>query len=165
MGMRKGFVFTMDVLIGLSLTVIILMTFAFFEFESILPEKQYEKLSYLADDVMNLLTFLEVRYIQDKPTVKRLIDEGALTEIDLDKSVLDLIASFFYMGNESIARNITEEVLEGLTDNICVNLTIDGLTIYNSSCILPIKDVTVATRIESGYEPGKAAYRLLQVLN
>ena len=110
---------------------------------------------------MHLLSYLEVRYIQDKPTVKRLIEDGVLTEMDLDKSVLDLIASFFYMGNQSIARNITKEILEGLTDDICINLTVDGQPIYNSSCISPVKDVTVATRIESGYEIGKPAYRYI----
>jgi len=155
--MNRGIVFTMDVLIGLSLLIMIVMTLAFFEFESILPEKKYERLNYLTDDIMNVLSYLQVKDVQDKPTVERLIEDGVLVGIDLDKSVLDLISSFWSAGNETIAENITREVLEGLTYDICLNLTMDGQNIY-SSCDTPAKDVTVVTRIESGYEPGKASY-------
>jgi len=155
--MRKGFVFTTDILIGSTLVILILLIFAFYEFESILPEKRYEKLTYIAEDTMDLLTNWKASDIQDKPTVNRLIAEGVLTERDLDKSVLDLIASFWYADNKTIARNISEEVLEGVAEDVCVNLTVDSLTIY-SSCPTPGKEIAVATRIESGYEPGKPAF-------
>jgi len=155
--MRKGFVFTTDILIGSTLVILILLIFAFYEFESILPEKRYEKLTYIAEDTMDLLTNWKASDIQDKPTVNRLIAEGVLTERDLDKSVLDLITSFWYTGNKSITRNISEEVLEGVTEDVCVNLTVEGEVMY-SSCPTSGKEVAVATRIESGYMPGEPAY-------
>jgi len=157
MGMRKGFIFTMDAMIAISIVIIIIITSAFVEFEMILPEKRYERLNYIADDTMNLLAYLEVRNIQDKPTINRLIEDGVLTEIDLNKTVLDLIASFWYKENKTIAENISREVLEGITDGICINLTTDIETIY-SSCDVSAEDVAVSTRIESGYQPGKPAF-------
>jgi hypothetical protein len=159
--MSRGFVFTMDVLIGLSLLIITMMTFAFFEFESVLPEKEYERLNYLTDDILNLLSYLEVRDAQDKPTINKLIEDGTLTDMDLDKSVLDLIASFWYNETETskeIARNISREILEGITDYVCINITVENETIYNSPCDTLAEDVAVAARIETGYVPGKPAY-------
>lgn len=135
------------------------MTISLFEFESILPEKRYERLSYMTDDIMNLLSYLEVKDIQDKPTIKRLRENNVLTDMDFKKTVLDLIASFWYNKTEEsqeIARNISEEVLGGLLGDICINLTTDTETIY-SSCDTPAEDVTVSTRIESGHAPGKPA--------
>jgi hypothetical protein len=94
--------------------------------------------------------------IQDKPTIKSLINDGVLDERDLNKTVLDLIASFWYKNNKTIAENISRDVLGGLYD-VCLNLTVDGQTMY-SSCNNKANDTAVSTRIESGYEPGKPAY-------
>jgi hypothetical protein len=158
--MKKGIVFTTDILIGSIFVVIILLVFAFYEFESIIPEKKYEKLNYVAEDTMDLMASLKANDISDKPTVSRLIDEGSLTERDLNKSSLDLIASFWYKGNKTIARNISEEVLEHITKDVCINLTVETETIY-SSCSTPAEKIAVATRIESGYEPGDSPFKYI----
>jgi hypothetical protein len=154
--MKKGFIFTMDAMIALSIVIIIILTSAFVKFETILPEKTYEKLNYIAEDTMNMLAYLQVYEIQDKPTIKSLINDGVLDERDLNKTVLDLIASFWYKNNRTIAENISRDVLGGLYD-VCLNLTVDGQTMY-SSCNNKANDTAVSTRIESGYEPGKPAY-------
>ncbi len=155
--MKKGFIFTMDAMIALSVMIMIVLTAAFVRFETILPEKRYEKLNYMAEDTMNLLEYLEVHEIQDTSTIKDLIESGELEKRDLNKTVLDLIASFWYKGNYSVAENISRDVLQGLTDTVCLNLTIGAETIY-SSCDTPTDKVAVSTRIESGYEPGKPGY-------
>jgi len=147
----------MDAMIALSIMIMIILTVAFVEFKTILPEKRYEKLNIVADDTMNLLAYLEVHEVQDTPTIKKLISEREILKRDLNKTVLDLIASFWYKGNYSIAGNITGEVLEGLTDDFCLNLTLGTETMY-SSCARSPTYVAVASRIESGYEPGKPAY-------
>jgi len=147
----------MDAMIALSVMIMIILTVAFVRFETILPEKRYEKLNYMAEDTINLLEYLEVHEIQDTPTIKYLMEKGELEKRDLNKTVLDLIASFWYKGNYSIAENISRDVLQGLTDDVCLNLTVGTETIY-SSCDTPTDKVAVATRIESGYEPGKPGY-------
>ena len=156
--MKKGLVFTMDVLMGLSLVIMIILTLGILRFESTLPEKEYEKLGYITNDIIDALSYLKAKEIQNQPTISNLIKEGVLTERDLDKSVIDLIASFWYTNNKTLAQNITREALQGITYNLCLNLTVDTETIYNSSCNTPVKDTAVATRIESGYEPGKPVY-------
>jgi hypothetical protein len=155
---KKGFVFTMDVLIGLGL-ILIIFIFAFLEFGTILPEKKYQKLNFIAEDIMNLLVYLQVKDIKDKPTVNQLINDGTITEKDMDKSVLDIIAGFWYKNNKTIAENITKETLGNITDAVNLKLSIDGQDIYSSSSsTTSAKEVAVASRIESGYEPGKPSY-------
>ena len=158
MAIKKGFVFTMDVLIGLGL-ILIIFIFAFLEFGTILPEKKYQKLNFIAEDIMNLLVYLQVKDIKDKPTVNQLINDGTITEKDMDKSVLDIIAGFWYKNNKTIAENITKETLGNITDAVNLKLSIDGQDIYSSSSsTTSAKEVAVASRIESGYEPGKPSY-------
>jgi hypothetical protein len=95
--------------------------------------------------------------VKDEPTISHLIDEGVITEKDMDKSVLDLIAGFYYKDNKTIAEGITKEVLGDIIDVVNVQLSVDGQNIYSSSTT-PARDVAVASRIESGYEPGKPTY-------
>ena len=153
----KGFVFTMDAIVAITIAIAMLATVAYMGFESIYPEKGYEELTYIADDIMNALTYLKVKEIKDKPTIQRLIEKKILSDADLEKSVLDLIGSFWYAGNTSIAENISREVLEGIVDNICLNLTLENQTIY-SSCDTQPKELVVSSRIETGYEAGRPVY-------
>ncbi len=155
--MKRGFIFTMDAMIALSVMIMIILTIAFVSFETVLPEKKYEKLNFVADDMMNLLAHLEVYEVQDTSTIEDLIGKGEIAKRDLNKTVLDLIASFWYKGNYTIAENISRDVLEGLTDDFCLNLTLGKETMY-SSCSSSPEDVAVSSRIESGYEPGKPGF-------
>lgn len=155
--MKKGFIFTMDAMIALSVMIIIVLSVAFVKFETILPEKTYERLNFIADDTMNLLAHLEVYEVQDTQTISKLKADGNITKRDLNKTVLDLIASFWYKGEYDTAWNISEDILQGLTDSVCLNLTISTETIY-SSCDTPTDKAAVSTRIESGYQPGKPVF-------
>jgi len=147
----KGFVFTLDVLVGLALLASIIFFISLPI--SIFPERTYEQLNFVADDVMNVLSELKAYEVDELPTIANLIEGGVLTSVDLNKTVLDLIASFWYAGNYTIAENISREVL-ALPPRYCVNLTIEAETIY-SSCEEVGKNVAVSSRIETGYEVGK----------
>ncbi|HDN74373.1 MAG TPA: VWA domain-containing protein, partial [Archaeoglobus sp.] len=153
----KGFIFTMDAIVAITIAIAMLATVAYMGFESIYPEKGYEELTYIADDIMNALTYLKVKEVKDKPTIRRLIEKKILSDADLEKSVLDLIGSFWYAGNASIAENISREVLEGIVDDICLNLTLENQTIY-SSCNTQPKELVVSSRMETGYEAGRPVY-------
>lgn len=149
----KGFIFTTDMIIGLSLAIIIVLSFVSLEFESILPEKRYERLNYVADDIVNLLSHLKTRSVSDKPTVSELVQNGILDDDDMNNTVLDLIGSLWYSGNESLAENISREVLEPFNDT-CINLTAEWQTIY-SSCTATPSNVATRAAISSGYEIGR----------
>lgn len=150
----KGIVFTTDVIIGLSFAIIIILAFISVEFESTFPEKRYERLNYVADDILNLLSYLKVRSIQDRPTIQTLIQNGTLKDEDLNKTVLDLIGSFWYADNRTLAENITKEILEELYDDFCISLTTSNESIY-SSCGINTQDIAVRAKIDSGYELGR----------
>ncbi|MEM7825090.1 MAG: hypothetical protein QXO27_03915 [Candidatus Aenigmatarchaeota archaeon] len=152
--MKKGIVFTTDMIVGLGMAIVIFLVFVSFEFESIVPQRKYEKLNYYADDISNLLSYLQVKSIENKTTVKKLIEDGILNEEDLNKTVLDLIGSFWYADNKTIAENISRELLENITKSICVNVSTDSSTIY-SSCNTSSQNVASRSRLASGYEVGK----------
>jgi hypothetical protein len=152
MGM-KGIVFTLDVIIAIIIGILI-VTFFPVRFETFYRESSYQNLGYIANDIINFLANLKVSAEKDKPTIKNLLESGVLKEEDLDKTVLDLIGSFWFAGNKSIAENISREVLENLTKGVCLNLTTDSTTIY-SSCYKEAKNIATASKITSGYEVGK----------
>jgi hypothetical protein len=82
-----------------------------------------------------------------------LIENGTIKQEDLNKTILDLIGSFWYSGNKTIASNITKEILENITKK-CFSLQTENETIY-SSCNSSSKTVSVAYALASGYEIGK----------
>jgi len=82
-----------------------------------------------------------------------LIENGTIKQEDLNKTILDLIGSFWYSGNKTIASNIAKEILENITKK-CFSLQTENETIY-SSCNFTSKTISVAYALASGYEIGK----------
>ena len=156
MGLRKGFVFSLDALIALSIILILIGGFILLKHQSLVPEKKYEQMSYIASDLMNVLAELRVYEVKDKPTISSLIESRVLTQADLNRTLLDLIGSFWGSKNYSIASNITKEVLD-FYNSSCVRLDIANETIY-SSCDKIEGSVAVSSMIESGYEVGKPIF-------
>jgi hypothetical protein len=148
----KGIAFTIDLILGISL-IILMLLFVPIRFESPYPEISYQKLSYNAQDVINILSTLKTHDIKDLPTVKSLINSAVLKERDMNKTVLDLIGSFWYSGNQTIARNIAADILSNIS-TFCINLTTGGETIY-SSCNTSSNMIAVSGKIASGYQVGK----------
>jgi hypothetical protein len=151
MGLR-GIVFTTDMLIGLSLAIFLIALIPS-QMESNYPEISFQYLSYEAEDLINLLANLKVSSFSNTPTISQLLSQNVISSQDLNRTLLDLIGTFWYSGNKTIASNITKEVLEGLSSN-CLSLQTQNETIY-SSCSFRPKNVAVSYRLESGYEIGK----------
>jgi len=148
----KGIIFTLDIL--LSIVIVILVFFAFSEIRPEgLEEKIFESLSFVSNDVLNVLTSLKV-YEVNTTTINHLISMGQIKEEDMNKTIIDLISSFWYSGNVSIARNISEEILSGF--DVCLSLETEDVIYQN--CNKTGKVYAVASRIETGYELGKPSY-------
>ncbi|MEM5836257.1 MAG: hypothetical protein QXR09_01400 [Candidatus Aenigmatarchaeota archaeon] len=148
----KGLAFTTDILIGLTLVISLIPLF-YFVIESNYPETSFQSLTYQANDLIEILANLKASSFSNTSTISMLLSNKIISETDLNKTLLDLIGTFWYSGNKSIASNITKEVLEGLTEK-CFSLQTHNETIY-SSCSSNPKTVSVAYRLESGYEIGK----------
>ncbi|MDI6806441.1 MAG: hypothetical protein QMD14_01340 [Candidatus Aenigmarchaeota archaeon] len=149
----KGIVFTLDVVIAI-ITGILILTLFPLRFETLHQEFSYQNLETATEDILNVLSHLRAESVKQKSTISYLLERGVLKKEDLNKTILDLIGSFWYTGNKSVAENISREVLENMTKNICLNLTTDNEVIY-SSCNTTPKAIAVSSKITSGYEVGK----------
>ncbi|MEM0473380.1 MAG: VWA domain-containing protein [Candidatus Aenigmatarchaeota archaeon] len=149
--MNKGSIFTLDIL--LSITIIILVAFVFQTLRSddFLQEKVYEKNFLASNDIISVISNLKV-YEANTSTITHLLNSGVINDDEKEKSVLDLITSFWFSGNVSISENISREILNNFDH--CVALFAENSLIY-SSCDLTDKPSAVSSRIETGYEMGK----------
>jgi len=116
-------------------------------------EISFQTNSIEARDIINVLSALKASSFSQAPTISYLIQSGLIKKEDLNKTILDLIGSFWYSGNKTIASNITKEVLENVTKK-CFSLQAENETIY-SSCNYTSKTISVAYALASGYEIGK----------
>src|SRR3972149_11741774 len=150
----KGFIFTTDAVMALTLVLIITFTVLILQLESLVPERNYEKSNFLASDIMNVLIHTNVGDVTDKPSVNAQITSGNITSQDFNRTVLDLIGSYWGFGNHTLAGNISKEVLEPFTADNCIALFLEEEGIY-SSCQQNNTDIALSTSLESGYEIGK----------
>jgi hypothetical protein len=154
-GMKKGFVFTMDTFLGLILVIAIILTFNFFKSDLGFKGRRYQKISYQSQDIIDVLSTLKVSETSNITIINQLISEGKISEEDFDKSLLDISTSFFYAGNETLAGQIIEGVLQNITSNVCLEVLVDSESIYQSCNRSSNKDYSVSTKIETGYEIDK----------
>lgn len=152
----KGFVFSLDAIISLSVVILLVSSFLLIRYQTLLPEKKYEQLSYIASDAINVLAELKVYEIRDNPIVKNLIESGNLSEKDFDRSVLDLIGTLWVSGKPSEAESIAKEILK-VYNHSCLRLEMENETIF-SSCEEISGNIAISSRIESGIEIGKPAF-------
>jgi hypothetical protein len=150
--MAKGIIFTADILIGIGLIVVFILS-SFLSKPETSQEISFQTNSIEARDIINVLSTLKVSSFSQTPTIKSLIENGTIKQEDLNKTILDLIGSFWYSGNKTIASNITKEILENITKK-CFSLQTENETIY-SSCTFTSKAISVAYALASGYEIGK----------
>ncbi|HIE41585.1 MAG TPA: DUF2341 domain-containing protein, partial [Candidatus Aenigmarchaeota archaeon] len=162
----KGMVFSIDIIIGLSLLLIILFTnYYIFSVPGIYEEKLYDRLSLISSDLLNTLSELKVyEALNLSPTIERLINN--LTEDEQETAVLNLILTLWAQGEDEnnetkkeLARNITYELINSI-GNFSFNLTIlvGNSTVYGFQNILQDKEIVVSTLIESTYSPEKPKY-------
>ncbi|MFH8080705.1 MAG: vWA domain-containing protein, partial [Candidatus Aenigmatarchaeota archaeon] len=151
--MKRGFVFTLDVLLSITIAIFIVIFLTKIQNETSVENLEFEYLNLMARDILSVLSNLKVYEVQSE-TINKLILAGEIREDDANKSVLDLIASFWYGGNKSLATNISKEILS-VFDDVCISLEADDVIYQN--CNKSGNVVVVASRIETGYEMGKPA--------
>ncbi len=154
----KSMIFTLDALIGI--TILLLFTILIpMSIEHSYTSVSLENYNFLTKDLLNSLDELKVYEIRNLPTISRLLNEGKISVSDLNMSALSFIGSLYLSGNESIAYNITKELIGNLSRNLCINLTIENATIY-SSCNQTKQPKVIATyeKFVSGYQVGKPVF-------
>jgi hypothetical protein len=148
----KGFVFTLDIMIGIILVLALLVLIPL-NIDTNHNEMSFRALGYQSGDMVGLISTMKAYSFSNTSTISGLVSNNTISQEDLNKTLLDLIGSFWYSGNKTIASNITKDILANLTDK-CFSLQTENDTIY-SSCNSTPETVAVSYTLESGYEIGR----------
>ncbi|MEM5800076.1 MAG: hypothetical protein QXD54_00625 [Candidatus Aenigmatarchaeota archaeon] len=149
----KGQVFSLEAILAISLLVIFAIVVSFIGVTSFFQHQTYERFHYISQDSVQLL--IKTRVSDWKEKLQELFDEGVLTENDLDKSLLDIIGSFWTKGDIENAKKVTELILNlSIPENLGYEVSIDEDTIAKRE--KPLKALlSVSTTTVSGYAIGK----------
>lgn len=117
----KGIVFSLDVILGISALLIVLISSLFLlSSPQIYDEREYSQQKFIADDFLNSLAELKVYEAENQSsTIKKLIENTQLSEDELELYVLNLVVSYWAKGfdenndtKKEIAKNITLELAQ-----------------------------------------------------
>ena len=125
---KKGYIFTTDALIGLSILLLILVVAS-----GIYIQKSGSALNkeFLSEDLITILSDMKINETNNN-YVNNLINEGIIT--NLDNSVLEQIGEFWAEGDNTIAETIFTNISEGLIpQNNGYGLWIDEELVYSNN--------------------------------
>lgn len=130
----RGVTLSLDALVAAMIMFSLIAVLGGVRYSASQPQDDYEAFYYTERDAVITLQTAKLRDIQDFPIIQNLTASGDLVEADMNKSVIDIIGSYWAAGNLSIARNITRTFLEGfLPPNFGFDVLLDGTSLYNNS--------------------------------
>jgi hypothetical protein len=152
----KGFVFSLDAIIVLGLVLMLTLFLAALSFTFSSPELRYQHLYYTGKDLMNVIEQAKLGSVQDNPVVQDYLSKGILIQDDLNKTLLDVIGSFWAEGNITEARNLTNSTFSQILNgtNVDYQLLIYGQLIDEKNTTSPTY-LAKLSAIVSGYGIGK----------
>jgi hypothetical protein len=112
--MKKGFVIPLDMAIAIIILLFLTTLFSFFQYGLEAPSVVYEILYQKAEDTITILQKTKVKYVLDDPVINDYFNQGIITQYDLNRTLLDLIGTYWSLGNISLAENITKSILDPL---------------------------------------------------
>lgn len=125
MVLKKGFLFTIDSIIGASIIITgILLINSFY-----IVEPSYTSLDYASHDLISALSRLKISEVNN-PYVDELISNGEIT--NTDNSILEQIGEFWALDKINKAGNLTKEFTDDFVDeNLGFGFYIEGEEIYS----------------------------------
>ena len=160
----KGMVFSLDIIIGISILIIILLSSNYlFSVPEIHEEIEYEQMNLVSNDFLNSMAEIKVfEAANQSKTIKNLITNRNLTEDELELSVLDLVLTYWGIYKDEndllkkeLAENITKDIINSIPDldNINFSLFIGNDSIAGS-CSNTSESLSVSSLIENTYGSG-----------
>lgn len=151
----KGIVFSLEVALAIVILVSFLIILSSMSFSPIYQETQYERFYHLSHDISQLLANTKIRDAENFSVVKEYLEQGIITQDDMDKSLLDVIGCLWAQNNLSYARKIVEGIMNyTLPKNLGYEVLINGTSISNNS--VPKKEILSKSEfVISGYSIGK----------
>jgi len=148
MVLKKGFLFTIDSIIGASIIITgILLINSFYIFEP-----SYTSISYTSHDLINALSRLKISEVNNL-YVDELISSGEIT--NTDNSILEQIGEFWVLNKADLCQELAENITSGLfPSNIGLSIAIGDEEVFRKDA--PTNHNLVSARkMISGYEKGR----------
>jgi hypothetical protein len=111
---RKGFLLSMDAIIAIGLILTLVMFISGLSLTYYSPELRYQRLYYMAKDTLMLLENARIGQLQEFEVIQYYQGQGILTPEDQDKTLLEIVGSFWATDNATMhdhAANISGQVL------------------------------------------------------
>ncbi len=152
----KGVVFTFDAIFALLLIATMVPVF-FLITNSATSDVINQKFSLQAEDVIDVISVVRVFQMINEPVISGLYSQGALTDEDLNLTLVELVSKLWAsenMSDNDHARNITQQIIGNiLPPNVKWSFSIEGDDIYNSNDTIKKSNV-VSKRVVSGFRKG-----------
>ncbi|MCK4531339.1 MAG: hypothetical protein KAT94_00575, partial [Candidatus Aenigmarchaeota archaeon] len=128
--MKKGVLLSLDALAAISLLLMVSLFLAGMSFTYSSSELRYQRYYYAGKDLANILEETKIQAVSD---IVNLNDYG-LGEDDMNRTILDVIGSFWAEGNQSYAENLTKEIFENILNGtgLSYEILFDSESIYSS---------------------------------
>ncbi len=148
-GSKRGLFFTIDALIA----ALILISGLLLITSSYIAEQPRSMMNYYSQDLLGVLSELQVYEYNESSFVSELIANGSIT--DVNSTLLSQIGEFWAGGNMSIAEMFAMNISEGILPSIYgYSIVMDNDTVYTRSNSLRNSLIT-AKKIMTGIEKAK----------
>jgi hypothetical protein len=129
--MKRGFLLSLDALIAITLLLTVSLFLAGLSFTYASPEIRYQRYYYAGKDLTNVLEKTKMGALSDMINLSKYY----LNQDDMNRTILDVIGSFWAEGNTSYARNLTNDIFEKVTGRTGLNyeVSFNGESIYASA--------------------------------
>lgn len=129
--MKRGFLLSLDALAAISLLLLVSVFLAGMAFTYASPELRYQRYYYTGKDMANVIEEAKIESVSD------VVDLGKydLGQDDMDRTILDVVGSFWAEGNRSKAENLTREIFGAILGGTGLEYEVlfSGESIYASS--------------------------------
>ena len=149
--MKTGFLLSLDAIAAITLLLMVSLFLGGLSFTHASPELRYQRYYYAGKDLANVIEQTEISAVSDIVNLSRY----GLAEDDMNRTILDVIGSFWAEGNKSYAENLTEEIFGKILNRTGFGYEIlfNGDTIYKSGNETDF--LARLSTIVSGYEKTK----------
>ncbi len=156
--MKKGFILSVDVMMAVSILLLLTTFLVSLGVSYSHPELRYQRLYLTGKDVMTVLEKVQIKDLLGFPSINESIEDGMITEYDMDKTLLDIIGAFWASGNVTLqtrVQNITDEIFDRIVpQNFNFEVLFGDTSIYRRGNG-EVNFLSRSSTIASGYELGK----------
>ncbi len=148
----KGFLLSLDAIAAITLLLSVSLFLAGMAFTYSSPELRYQRYYYAGKDMASVIEEARLQAVADMVN----LSAYGLGQDDMNRTILDVIGSFWAEGNRSKAENLTQEIFSKTLSNTGLNYEVafNGETIYASQQEYSDYVARLAT-VVSGYEKTK----------